>query len=275
MDIPKSAYGHPLYRSTSVEWCGMDSKENFDENIKDANKSKIIRDMGFDKPGCITYTYNSRGFRDREFDHTPSGIALGCSFTQGIGIPAKHTWPSQLSNMLKTNIWNLGVGGGSSDTAYNLLEHYLDELNVQFVVLCAPFMARFEFFRGEEPVRIIGNNLVDQRWYDSFLKDCFATEKNSLTNLKKKVLEIQPDQQLYDSFTKEWFATEKNSLINQKKNKLAMQQMCYQRNIPFYHLHVATDFRFDKAARDCTHSGIDSNLEFAVKMHNKITGNNI
>jgi hypothetical protein len=221
----------------------LDSKINFDLNIKDAIKSKIIQAMGFDKPGCITYTYNSRGFRDREFDNTPSGIALGCSFTEGVGIPSENTWPAQLSNLLKTNIWNLGVGGGSLDTAYNLLEHYLDKLNMQFVVLCVPWMNRFEFFRGEEPIRLLGHHLVNY--------------------------------QLYDSFTKEWFATEKNSLINRRKNVLAMQQMCNQRSIPFYHLYSDIDFKFIDTARDCAHAGVDSNLDFAVKMHNKITGDNI
>jgi hypothetical protein len=242
MTVPESACGHELYRSTVVEWTGSDSKINFDLNIKDATKSNIIYNMGFDKPGCITYTYNSRGFRDREFDNEPSGIALGCSFTKGVGIPAENTWPAQLSNLLKTNIWNLGVGGGSLDTAYNILEHYLDELNVQFVVLGVPPMDRFEFFCGEEPIRIMGNHTT-----------------------------FQP---LYDSFIKEWFATEKNSLINQRKNVLAMQQLCNQRRIPFYHLYIMSNFTFDRAARDCTHAGVDSNLEFAVKMHNKMTGDN-
>ena len=220
----------------------MDSKINFDLNIKNAVKSKIIHAMGFDKPGCITYAYNSRGFRDREFDNKPSGIALGCSFTEGVGIPAENIWPTQLSNLLKINIWNLGVGGGSLDTAYNLLEHYLDELNVQFVAVCVPPMNRFEFFRGEEPIRIMGTQTI-----------------------------FDP---LYESFQKEWFATEKNSLINQRKNLLAMQQICNQRRIPFYHLYAMSDFTSDRAARDCTHAGVDSNLEFAVKMHNKITGDN-
>jgi len=243
MTVPESACGHETYRSTTVEWTGMDSKINFDENIKDTVKSKIIHAMGFDKPGCITYTYNSRGFRDREFDNTPSGIALGCSFTEGVGIPAENTWPTQLSNLLKTNIWNLGVGGGSLDTAYNLLEHYLDELNVQFVVLGIPPMDRFEFFCGEKPIRIMGN--------------------------------LRTFHPLYESFLKEWFATEKNSLINQRKNVLAMQQICNQRSIPFYHWYLMSDFTFNRTARDCSHAGVDSNLAFAVNMHNKITGNNI
>ncbi len=243
MTVPESACGHELYRSTTVEWTGMDSKINFDLNIKDTIKSKIIQAMGFDKPGCITYTYNSRGFRDREFDNTPSGIALGCSFTEGVGIPAENTWPAQLSNLLKTNIWNLGVGGGSLDTAYNLLEHYLDKLNVQFVVLGVPPMNRFEFFCGEKPIRIMGN--------------------------------IITSQPLYESFLKEWFATEKNSLINQRKNVLAMQQICNQRSVPFYHLYAMSDFKRIDTARDCTHAGVNSNLVFAVKMHNKITGNNL
>lgn len=244
MIIPATTYGHNTLRSTIVEWSGIDNKKNFDEVIKDPTNYKMIHDMGFDKPGCITYAYNSRGFRDREFDNAPSGIALGCSFTEGVGIPAENTWPSQLANLLKTNIWNLGVGGGSLDTAFNLLEYYIDELNVQFVVLCAPFKDRFEFFCNENPNRI-------QAGY----------------------LSVWPT--FYETFFKEWFTTEKNSVINQRKNILAMQQLCNQRNIPFYYLHAATDFRLDRKARDCTHPGADASLEFAVKMRNKITGDNL
>lgn len=243
MTVPASAYGHPSHRSVTVEWFGMDSKKNFDENIKDSKKARHLATSGLDKPGCITYSYNSRGFRSREFDNTPSGIALGCSFTEGVGIPVESTWPSQLSNLLDTNIWNLGVGSSSADTAFNLLEHYINELNVQFVLLCAPPMDRFEFFRYEEPIRIMA------------------------------IASIHPP--LYETFIKEWFTTEKNSSINQRKNVLAMQQICSQRNIPFFHLYTTTDFRFDMQARDCAHAGVESNLEFAVKMHNKITGNNL
>jgi hypothetical protein len=114
---------------------------------------------------------------------------------------------------------------------------------VQFVVLGVPPMNRFEFFCGEKPIRIMGN--------------------------------IITSQPLYESFLKEWFATEKNSLISQRKNVLAMQQLCNQRSVPFYHLYAMSDFKRIDTARDCTHAGVNSNLVFAVKMHNKITGNNL
>jgi len=237
-------YGHTDLRSTIVEWTSTDSIENFNENIKDLIKYNTIHNAGFDKPGCITYSHNSRGFRDREFDNTPSGIALGCSITEGVGVPAESTWSSQLSNLLKTNIWNLGVGGGSLDTAFNALEYYLDELNAQFVVLCAPFESRLELFRGKHTIRI-------QAGY----------------------LDHRP--LIYQEFFKQWFTTEKNSLINQRKNILAMQQLCNQRNIPFYHLQAEGDFKLDCGARDCAHPGVGAHLEFALKMHNKITGNTI
>jgi hypothetical protein len=79
---------------------------------------------------------------------------------------------------------------------------------------------------------------------------------------------------LYYAFFKEWFLNDVNSQTNQRKNLLAMQQICANRGIPFYALDSATDLMLDRAARDLAHPGIDSNFEFAAKMHKKITNNN-
>jgi hypothetical protein len=216
----------------------MDHSEAFHKHLNDPIKARKLESLGFLQLDCISYVYNRLGFRAEEFDDRPAGIALGCSFTEGVGIPLAATWPAQLSNMLGQHVWNLGVGGGSADTAYNLLEHYIDQLSTKFVVMCVPPRDRFEFFRDIEPIRILGSNF-----------------------------EIPP---LYKTFFMEWFSTEKNSETNQKKNIRAIQQLCLQHGLPFYYLLVERDFILDQNARDLSHAGAESNRDFATKMYNLI-----
>lgn len=213
----------------------MDQPELLREHLKDPVKAQKLESLGFLQPDRISYVYNRLGFRAEEFDDRPAGIALGCSFTEGVGIPLEATWPAQLSNMLEQHVWNLGVGGSSADTAYNLIEHYIDRLNTKFVVMCVPPRDRFEFFRKFEPIRILGSTF-----------------------------EIPP---LYKTFFMEWFATEENSLINRRKNVLAIKQLCTERGVPFYSLIVESDFSLDAKARDLAHAGVDANQEFAKKMY--------
>lgn len=63
------------------------------------------------------YTYNSMGYRTYEFSdlqYDSFDIAIGCSFTEGIGIRASETWVSHLEKKLNTKIINLGKGGSSA-----------------------------------------------------------------------------------------------------------------------------------------------------------------
>jgi hypothetical protein len=222
----------------------MDQYDVFLENIKNPEKKQKLSDLGFLDINRISYNYNRLGFRAEEFDNRPSGIALGCSFTQGIGLPLEDSWPSQLSKLLGQHIWNLGVRGSSADTAYNLIEHYIDKLNPTFVVMCVPPKDRFEFFRGHDPVRIMGSNFESLPLY------------NPLYN------------PLYKTFFMEWFSSEENSKTNQRKNIRAIQQLCLQHGLPFYYLLAESDLILDQNARDLSHPGAESNRDFAIKMYN-------
>jgi lysophospholipase L1-like esterase len=67
--------------------------------------SRPRRDF-FDADGCVQVAFNSLGFRDDEFPvQKPRGefraIALGDSFTFGLGLPAEMTWPQVLERMLQ------------------------------------------------------------------------------------------------------------------------------------------------------------------------------
>jgi lysophospholipase L1-like esterase len=60
----------------------------------------------YDRDGCVTIRNNSLGFRDDEFPvQKPAGewraLALGDSFTYGMGVRAEDNWPTVLERLLR------------------------------------------------------------------------------------------------------------------------------------------------------------------------------
>lgn len=230
--IPKLEHINSNLANTKSLWSSFDSEELFNKNMSDHRKAARLIKHGWDHPNKITYRYNSHGFRAPEFDNQLAGIALGCSFTEGVGLPVEHTWPAVLSQMLDFPIWNLGIGGSSADSCFRVLDHYIDHLNIEFVVMCVPNSKRFEFLDASGVQYVI-------------------------PELKK------PDYAI--PFYKHWLTVDENAVINQKKNLLAMQKICDNKNIKLTYLHY-TDFELIDEARDLAHPGIDANKNFALKV---------
>ena len=95
----------------------------------------------------IKYNYNNLGFRS-EFDFEPGmegDLYLGCSFTEGIGLPLECAWPTLLSAELGIRGFNLGTGGYSIDTCFRyLLAAYKFGLKFKRVFLLVPPPNRYE-----------------------------------------------------------------------------------------------------------------------------------
>jgi hypothetical protein len=68
-------------------------------------------------PYTITYTYNSRGFRDNEWPRDIKNAiwCVGDSFTVGIGAPLEHTWPYILAQETEIPVINIAIDGASND----------------------------------------------------------------------------------------------------------------------------------------------------------------
>jgi hypothetical protein len=227
------------HRSKVFKWIGQDSQESFDYHMSLSDSREKLEKFGWTDPDCISYSYNSQGFRDEEFNNDPAGLALGCSFTQGTGIDLDSTWHRQLSQMLDMRIWNLGLGGSATDTAYRLAEHWITHLNVKFVTMCVPDVHRFEIWDNGVPHAIMHNN----------------------TSLP-----------ILDDFKKVYWGNDQNGKINQAKNLLAIKQLCAQAGVPFYYLFLKTHWRYVDLGRDLVHSGKKSNKMFAEIMHKLIKG---
>jgi hypothetical protein len=99
----------------SKHWSGSDTKELYEKNLKIQPQDWYYRNHS------VTYTYNSKGYRTKEFnkiDWAESIVILGCSYVYGVGVDDAHTLSQQLENIMQIPVINLGQGGSSIN--YNL-----------------------------------------------------------------------------------------------------------------------------------------------------------
>jgi len=222
----------PLHEDTrfanqSLYWTGSDTKELWQKNMNDTNNCHYFKKNGWDDEFAITYEFNSNGFRYREFDEFPPYIAVGCSFTSGIGLPVEKTWPHLLSKLVDNPIANLGIGGASLDTCFRIIEYFISNFDVRGVFLLEPELARFELFHNNMPINLLPG-------YADF------------------------DGYKERPFYKTWITSEDNMKYNVMKNRYAIQHVC---NINSVHLLSSPMIRTDPAgdiidlARDLMHFG--------------------
>jgi hypothetical protein len=64
----------------------------------------------------VEYAYNSQGYRTEEFDSVTDNysIAIGCSHTEGVGLPYEFIYSNQLSRQLGLRVVNLGVASSNA-----------------------------------------------------------------------------------------------------------------------------------------------------------------
>lgn len=206
----------------TLYWYGSDSQENFLNNKK--NNYDVLKSLGWlDKE--IIYKINSHGFRSDEFTSDPSIIFLGCSFTVGIGVNLENSWTNLVSTRLNLKSSNLGVGGGSCDTAFRMCFNYIDIIKPKIVVVMPPSPYRYEIFL---------NDVSDPKMIGPW------TEKSEHYKI--------------------WSATEQNVKYQKLKNILAIEKLCCDRSIKFYNTENNTNINnilSDKHGRDLCHPGID------------------
>ncbi|MFI5407119.1 MAG: hypothetical protein ACHQ1D_11495 [Nitrososphaerales archaeon] len=144
--------------NTTHLWCPIDTEENYKIYHKD------LKSLNPYKPGDFTYVFNDHGLRCDNFT-LPSDINivfLGCSVTEGIGLPVEDTWSYQLLSKIrqKTNknipYWCLALGGTGIDTQSSLL-HWFSKINkIDYVFSLIPSLSRREY--------LFNNNNNIQYW---------------------------------------------------------------------------------------------------------------
>jgi|688.fasta_scaffold466143_2 hypothetical protein len=226
--------------STTKFWHGSDTEDEYKKNCSDPERLRKLQQYGWYECSDLTYCFNSQGFRDDEFDQRPAVLAIGCSFTQGIGLKVDQCWPRQLENLLQKKVWNLGVGGTSLDTCYRLLEYWIAHLNVDSVFCAVPPISRYEVFINH--------------W------ECFSPHNS---------LDQRPDW--LKGYHKHYLAYDKNFELNRRKNIHAMQDICRQHNVSFY-VDYLDNFKSDTDARDLLHQGPPAHVKLAQDFFKQIKG---
>ena len=235
------------YKNTVQLWNGMDTQERFNQHLNDSISATFLKKLGWTSDN-ITYKFNSMGFRSDEFDDRPCGLAIGCSFTQGVGLPLDATWPCLLSTLTNTHVWNLGSGGASIETVYRIFEYFVIKLSPKFVCILMPPPGRFEYHDSTNGYPII----------------------------------MASDLGPHPTFAKDWLSQIDNGIQNQKKTILAIERICELMKIPLIvndsqsNLTIGHKSPEDiDLARDLAHSGIKYQQHHAEFMFNKLNNFNI
>jgi hypothetical protein len=244
----------PLKSNKRLKFTQTDSEEKFYENRKKFGVDWYYYNKDID------YTYNSWGYRTKEFSELNDDYILvfGCSFTEGIGLDYDDIWASKLGKKLNLDVFNLGIGGSGPDTSsYNtiLFQNFIlkNKKFPKYVVYQWTFENRTSFMIHNE--------------YDSLNIETFSVSypKDSYPKNHKKY---------YDWYIHS-FIENGGELI--KQNNLA-SMLCNNiwksMNIPVYHWTWDDDFilrnpeffnnsliieqindKFEFKGRDVTHNG--------------------
>jgi hypothetical protein len=200
-----------IFANQTLEWLPTDTEENYKQLIQDPKHREYFAAQGWDQPGAITYRFNRHGFRADEFDSGPYMVALGCSYTVGIGLPDSATWARLTATELGLKCANLAWGGYSADTCYRLAEYWVPALRPAYVCMLVPPRARLELLLDTQ---LLTTNQLPV--------EVFMPQSQSQSPL------FNND----DTYLKHWFLNEENAKINQRKNVMAIRQLCADLDIP-------------------------------------------
>ncbi len=130
-------------KDVTTFWYGTDSEQNF-KNYPNSKYNET----------SIVYKFNSHGYRTKEFDFTlpkPRILCLGCSHTEGVGVPESATWPTQLqTKFFDFDLYNMGVSGCSCDTISRLLINTCSILKPNKIFILWPDSTRYETYSFKE-----------------------------------------------------------------------------------------------------------------------------
>lgn len=219
--------------SSTTKWFGTDTEERYRDNLK--TQRKLLEEYGW-IDSDFTYSFNSHGFRTDEFDvaiSNPSVVFLGASITMGTGVPIECTWADKISKELKLHHCNLGISGGSNDSAFRVANHYIPAIKPKLVIFVSGYPNRLDL-------------ITDQKVF---------TFVPSMDNALPEHAE----------FYKDWIIHEENGKLNYLKNRYAVLHLCSNLDIPVIELedHVLFKLGISSRGRDLLHPGIEGNAKIA------------
>jgi len=246
-------------RDVTHEWFSTDNLMDYKQNLSDNLVPEHYQNAS------IQYVFNSQGYRTPELDTFKQKqfvLALGCSYTQGVGLYQHEIWCEQLAKLLNTQCMNLGVEGTGLD--FNLYQtvNYLNgdyALPSLVVVQNSHGSRRLDITHGNYSVgdnheTEIGTVLTDD--YDIHVSSRITPE-----GMKNCTTEFQNGKWI-DAITHIWNGVGV-PVIHWTYDIDCETEYSADRVFHFPREHfLNTDWHHD-VARDCVHNGPVDNLRVA------------
>lgn len=234
------------------------------------------QDLDFPK---FFYNFNEYGFRCDSFNQSSEFpiLFLGCSFTEGIGVPIESSWGYQLKELIekekniKVPFWSLAWSGGSIDLEALVLSSYIDIIKPKYIFfLLPPCNRRFFKFNGKPVMYSNGRRefivspvpLTDSE-FNSLEKAGSLLHDEDYFNLEsfKSLMLINETCNRYQTkiFYSFWDTHNKSTLITNIEGLSNFSKL-------------ETIFNKIDNGRDRQHPGINSHTEFARLVYEEIKG---
>lgn len=173
------------------KWIPTDSEENY---IKQSREFKKKWDSTI-----IEYDLNSYGHRCEEIhgEDRESMIALGCSNTFGLGMPNDSLWSTLLSKHLGIKNYNLGVAGGSLDSAFRVYNEWQPILKSKYTFIVIPVGIRKELGGHGDQFRHFGTWSIEKELNDGsldttdFISKNVIHENSHIVNIQRNLAAIE------------------------------------------------------------------------------------
>lgn len=114
------------------------------------NRQECFNREHFDNyPHEVSYTFNSRGFRDAEWPETIDELkeaiwCVGDSFTFAVGAPVHHNWPTILQSKINRRCINISMCGASNEWILRKARRIAEEINPLAIVTHLSYTHRGE-----------------------------------------------------------------------------------------------------------------------------------
>ena len=183
------------------------------------------------KDKTIEYKFNNWGFRTYDdFNTEDEGVVtLGCSFTEGIGLPLEYCWSNKIAKYLNLKHWNLAQGGLGIHTCFRLLLGAKEKIKFKKVFLFAPPLYRKEF--------IVDDNKL---FTEGYLKGRFKDLRfiHTLGTKISKHLPFEFEEEKNKDLMHSWlFGSQKDTIIDQIRTIYAIEGLCKDLGVEFYYLN--------------------------------------
>tara|TARA_R100001591_G_scaffold37411_1_gene48696 strand:+ start:858 stop:1715 length:858 start_codon:yes stop_codon:yes gene_type:complete len=225
-DFSEILWAHYSESNITRLWKASDTEDVFKKKLAQGEKE-------YWKDKTIEYRYNNYGFRtDDDFNQEDEGVVtLGCSFTEGIGLPIEYNWGYRIAEYLDLKHWNLGQGAMGLDTAFRLLLGASEFLKFKKVFLFVP-----PFYRSEFIIR--DNELIKPYLADYKKADIVHTLGNRIDhNIFGSMV---PEQEAF--FKALVFGSEKNEVIRMIRGLSSIKGLCEFIGVDFYYQTFSKNF---------------------------------